>query len=112
MCLLYEILFGGYATPTKCVAFWRLALNSYLILKRYKKRHSVRTSEMAEGECLLFCVVTVGLHDSHNTHFGTQINIRNPFCHSGSPLDRMPSVLYYDYHKGGNSNADRDRLSE
>ena len=21
--------FGGYATPTKCTAFWRLALNSY-----------------------------------------------------------------------------------
>ena len=27
---VFEILFGGYATPTKCVAFWRLALNSYL----------------------------------------------------------------------------------
>ena len=27
--LFFEILFGGYATPTKCVAFWRLALNSY-----------------------------------------------------------------------------------
>ncbi|MBD8965384.1 MAG: hypothetical protein EGR84_02515, partial [Coprococcus catus] len=26
---VFEILFGGYATPTKCVAFWRLALNSY-----------------------------------------------------------------------------------
>ncbi len=25
----FEILFGGYATPTKCEAFWRLALNSY-----------------------------------------------------------------------------------
>ena len=25
--LFFEILFGGYATPTKCVAFWRLALN-------------------------------------------------------------------------------------
>ena len=25
---VFEILFGGYATPTKCVAFWRLALNS------------------------------------------------------------------------------------
>ena len=24
---VFEILFGGYATPTKCVAFWRLALN-------------------------------------------------------------------------------------
>ena len=23
-------IFGGYATPTKCVAFWRLALNSYI----------------------------------------------------------------------------------
>lgn len=49
-----------------------------------QKRHSARTSEMAEGECLLFCAVTVGLHDSYHTHFGTQINIRNPFCHSGS----------------------------
>ena len=29
---VFEILFGGYATPTKCVAFWRLALNSYLII--------------------------------------------------------------------------------
>ncbi|MBS4919352.1 MAG: hypothetical protein KHZ89_06925, partial [Lachnospiraceae bacterium] len=29
---VFEILFGGYATPTKCVAFWRLALNSYLDL--------------------------------------------------------------------------------
>ena len=29
--LFFEILFGGYATPTKCVAFWRLALNSYNI---------------------------------------------------------------------------------
>ena len=28
---VFEILFGGYATPTKCVAFWRLALNSYSI---------------------------------------------------------------------------------
>ena len=27
--LMYEILFGGYATPTKCEAFWRLVLNSY-----------------------------------------------------------------------------------
>ena len=27
--LLFELLFDGYATPTKCVAFWRLALNSY-----------------------------------------------------------------------------------
>ena len=28
---VFEILFGGYATPTKCVAFWRLTLtlNSY-----------------------------------------------------------------------------------
>ena len=26
---VFEILFGGYTTPTKCVAFWRLALNSY-----------------------------------------------------------------------------------
>jgi len=25
---VFEILFGGYATPTKCVAFRRLALNS------------------------------------------------------------------------------------
>ena len=25
--LLCENPFGGYATPTKCVAFWRLALN-------------------------------------------------------------------------------------
>ncbi len=25
---VFEILFGGYATPTKCEAFWRLALNS------------------------------------------------------------------------------------
>jgi len=30
---VFEILFGGYATPTKCVAFWRLALNSYSILR-------------------------------------------------------------------------------
>ena len=22
--LFFEILFGGYATPTKCVAFWRV----------------------------------------------------------------------------------------
>ena len=27
-----SFLFGGYATPTKCVAFWRLALHSYNIL--------------------------------------------------------------------------------
>ncbi|MBD9337699.1 MAG: hypothetical protein EGP69_07165 [[Ruminococcus] faecis] len=27
---VFEILFGGYATPTKCVAFWKLALNSYI----------------------------------------------------------------------------------
>ena len=32
--LFFEILFGGYATPTKCVAFWRLALNSYAIMKK------------------------------------------------------------------------------
>ncbi len=25
----FEILFGGYATPFECEAFWRLALNSY-----------------------------------------------------------------------------------
>ncbi|MEI3332382.1 MAG: hypothetical protein V8R13_04565 [Coprococcus sp.] len=25
--------YGGYATPTKCVAFWRLALNSYYYFK-------------------------------------------------------------------------------
>ena len=30
---VFEILFGGYATPTKCVAFWRLALNSYYKIK-------------------------------------------------------------------------------
>ena len=30
---VFEILFGGYATPTKCVAFWRLALNSYAKIK-------------------------------------------------------------------------------
>ena len=29
--LLHGNLFGGYATPTKCEAFWRLALNSYVI---------------------------------------------------------------------------------
>ena len=27
--LAFLRLFGGYATPTKCVAFWRLALDSY-----------------------------------------------------------------------------------
>ena len=26
--LFFEILFSGYATPMKCLAFWRLALNS------------------------------------------------------------------------------------
>ena len=30
---VFEILFGGYATPTKCEAFWRLALNSYIYFK-------------------------------------------------------------------------------
>ena len=29
---VFEILFGGYATPTKCVAFWRLALNRYIFI--------------------------------------------------------------------------------
>ncbi len=28
----FEILFGGYATPFECEAFWRLALNSYPFL--------------------------------------------------------------------------------
>jgi hypothetical protein len=27
--LFFELLFDGYATPTKCVASWKLALNSY-----------------------------------------------------------------------------------
>ena len=27
--LLCDNPFGGYAKPMKCVAFWRLALNSY-----------------------------------------------------------------------------------
>ena len=26
--LVFEILFGGYAAPTKCEAFWKWALNS------------------------------------------------------------------------------------
>ena len=40
--LFYEILFGGYATPTKCVAFWRLALNSYKKLSLEKNMKKAR----------------------------------------------------------------------
>ena len=35
---VFEILFGGYATPTKCVAFWRLALNSYRYLREQRAK--------------------------------------------------------------------------
>ena len=35
---VFEILFGEYATPTKCVAFWRLALNSYIIFRACLKK--------------------------------------------------------------------------
>ena len=31
---VFEILFCGYATPTKCAAFWKLALNSYKIFTK------------------------------------------------------------------------------
>ena len=32
---VFEISFGGYATPTKYLVFWRLALNKYNILLYY-----------------------------------------------------------------------------
>ena len=43
-----EILFGGYATPPKCVAFWRLALNSYQYVKAYHKRAKSSTIRQHE----------------------------------------------------------------
>ena len=46
--LLCENPFGGYATPTKCVAFWRLALNSY---KRIYTGKSHLAKEK-DGACL------------------------------------------------------------
>uniref|UniRef100_UPI00242CCAF1 hypothetical protein n=1 Tax=[Ruminococcus] lactaris TaxID=46228 RepID=UPI00242CCAF1 len=47
---VFEILFGGYATPTKCVAFWRLALNSYIIFMLISGRIvGVRSTEQSVG---------------------------------------------------------------
>ena len=45
--LFFEILFGGYATPTKCVAFWRLALNSYSIFNNQEKS-TMKTAIMTD----------------------------------------------------------------
>ncbi len=44
----FEILFGGYATPPECEAFWRLALNSYIqvIIQSQAKFHK------SDMECL------------------------------------------------------------
>lgn len=35
----YGVLFGGYTTPPKCEALWRLVLNSYNYFKNAVKTH-------------------------------------------------------------------------
>ena len=48
--LFLKFYLGGYATPTKCVAFWRLALNSYIIFMLISGRIvGVRSTEQSVG---------------------------------------------------------------
>ena len=70
---VFEILFGGYATPTKCTAFWRLALNSY-----YFYLFSVQSQE----KC-----------DKSKVFFTTGSEQKYPFCSKKGNAARQHSPL-------------------